>query len=398
MNDTLEVRVGETRVGVLERFEDESQVFSFDSAWLSDPERPVLGQFFEDRKPEEIRVAGPMCWFAHLLPQGPLRRAITRRAGIDEGDVFSLLYILGEDLPGAVRMLPTRPAPVRRVPAAPPASSTTIHLSALAGVQWKLSVRPGERGLVLPLRGETGSWIAKFHDPNFPELPRIEFATMCWAKLSGVRVPPLRLGRVEEIAELPAGIPTGNGTIYLIERFDRGPDDLRIHMEDMGQILDRPPGDAQFHGSYEQIAAVLAAVAPQSVREYCERLVFCLACGNTDAHLKNWSVVYPDRRHAVLSPAYDIVAAVLYPPRMVGDKLALTLGGADAFESVTAASFQRLAGVSGLDFAEVEGWVRAAATRVVSGWNVHADELAYTADERRRLEAHMARVPLLTAS
>ena len=31
-------------------------------------------------------------------------------------------------------------------------------------------------------------------------------------------------------------------------------------------------------------------------------------------HLKNWSLIYPDRRHARLSPAYDLVSTIAYIP------------------------------------------------------------------------------------
>jgi len=31
-------------------------------------------------------------------------------------------------------------------------------------------------------------------------------------------------------------------------------------------------------------------------------------------HLKNWSVIYPDRRSAVLAPAYDFVSTIPYMP------------------------------------------------------------------------------------
>lgn len=397
MSGTLEVLVNATRVGVLEQFDDEEYIFSFADEWLDDPDRPILGQLFEDRKPVPIQTSGPPCWFTHLLPQGPLRRAMSRQLGVDEGDVFALLQALGDDLPGAVVTRPIDSSPSRRASVPPEPPAVGLKMSALAGAQWKLSVRPGERGLVLPVRGTTGSWIAKFHDPNFRELPRVEFATMRWAALSGIRVPPLRLGRSDELEELPSGIPTGDGSMYLVERFDRAPDERRIHMEDMGQVLDRPPGHRQYVGSYEQIAAVLAALAPLAVREFCERLVFCVLCGNTDAHLKNWSVLYPGSRRVELSPAYDLVASVLYTPK-VDDELALELDGSRAFERIGVDCFKRMAAVTHCSFTEFGAWVREAVQRIRDAWHSHAGELGYSEPERVRLEEHMARVPLLTAS
>lgn len=391
---TLEVLLGETRIGTLEHFEDERHLFAFDAEWLADPARPVFGQIFEDRRPEDIEVWGPPCWFAHLLPQGPLRRAIARQARADEGDVFALLQVLAGDLPGAVVLRASASSLRRRGPPPAPASTSGALRFALAGAQWKLSLRAADQRLVVPVAGETGQWIAKFHDPSFKDLPRVEWATMEWARRVGIEVPRCELRRAEEIVDLPPEIPTGDGSIYVIERFDREGGSGRIHMEDLGQVLDRPPGDPQYHGSYEVIAAVLAAIAPvEDLREFCDRLVFCALCGNTDGHLKNWSILYPDRRHPRLSPAYDLVASVLYTPR-IDDELALELGGSRSFESIELASFRRLAALSELDFSTVAAWVREAAERTREVWVNDSTELPFTAAERARLARHLERVRL----
>ena len=389
---TLEVLLGPVRVGVLERFEDEEYLFSFDPEWLRLPSRPVLGQLFEDRRPHDIATSGLPCWFSHLLPQGPLRRAIARQYGLTVDDDFELLELLGEDLPGAVTVRPIHSQPLRRPTTNKPPLTLTagpLHFS-LAGAQWKLSVREGDRGLTLPVQGKTGSWIAKFHDPEFPGLPRVELATMSWARACGLKVPLLRGALASEFAELPPGIPTGDGAVFLIERFDRNPQVGRIHIEDFAQVLDQPD---QFVGSYEHIAVVLAYLAPESLRQFCERLVFCVLCGNTDAHLKNWSLIYPDGRRPTLSPAYDIIASVLYVPR-IKDELALTLNGSRRFEDVKVESFQLFAEVANHPFAEISVWVQQAARRIRSTWHQDAAQWPFLPEERQRLDAHMARVPL----
>ncbi|HSO00281.1 MAG TPA: HipA domain-containing protein [Candidatus Nanopelagicales bacterium] len=393
----LEVRLGSGVVGVLHRFEDDDYRFSFDPAWLADPERSVLGQFFEDRRPSDIVTVGhPPVWFLHLLPQGPLRRSIARQHGLEQGDHFDLLRVLGEDLPGAVVVAPCEPPSPRRPRALPvPTPAEGALRFSLAGQQWKLSVREGERGLVLPLGGETGTWIAKFHDPTYADLPRVELATARWAKEAGIEVPRFLERSVSDFENIPEATPTGDGSVFLIERFDRGPGGARVHMEDFAQVLDREPGRAQYAGRYEHIAEILAYVAPQDLRAFCERLVFCVLCGNTDAHLKNWSLLYPDGRSARLSPAYDLVATVLYVPPL-DDELALNLGkpGSRRFEEVSVASFQFLAEVTGRSFDEVAGWVREAAERTRTAWRELAPELPLRGEERARIDAHLARVPL----
>jgi HipA-like protein len=168
----LDVFLGSTRVGLLERLDEWQYRFSFDATWLADPEHPVLGQIFEDRKPRDLESTGTLpTWFDHLLPPqgGPLRRAISRQSGIEGDDDFALLELLGADLPGAVVLSPGTPslAPRPVAPAAPkPPIEGELRFS-LAGMQWKLSVREQDRKLTLPLRGETGGVIAKFPSEPF---------------------------------------------------------------------------------------------------------------------------------------------------------------------------------------------------------------------------------------
>jgi len=397
----LDVFVGKIRVGLLERLDEWEHRFSYDSAWLADSARPVLGQIFEDRKPRGLSSTGHLPgWFDHLLPPqgGPLRRAVTRPIGIEPDDDFGLLQFLGEDLPGAVILLPGAPrlwpSPARdRAPdSADPDSAGRLRFS-LAGMQWKLSVREQDRKLTLPVRGETGDWIAKFPSPMYKSLPRVELSTMLWAKLSGVEAPPIRLADISEFVDLPQEVPVDEETVFLIERFDRRPGGVRVHIEDFGQVLDCPADDRIYEGRYEYIAAFLTYLPPADLRCFCERVVFCVLCGNTDAHLKNWSLIYPDGRHPRLSPAYDLVASILYEPERT-HALALSLNNSRHFQDVSVESFRPLAKITHRPFDEVASWVRDMTERVLTVWREHAADLPYLPDERARLEAHMARIPL----
>ena len=58
-------------------------------------------------------------------------------------------------------------------------------------------------------------------------------------------------------------------------------------------------------------------------------------------------------------------------------------------------SFRLFAEVTERSFEEVAGWVRQATERIRTVWQEKASELPYLPAERTRLEAHMARVPLL---
>jgi hypothetical protein len=68
-------------------------------------------------------------------------------------------------------------------------------------------------------------------------------------------------------------------------------------------------------------------------RHNCTHTVpFSVVIGNADMHLKNWSLLYPDRRKPVLSPGYDFVATLPYIPN---DKLALSFGGSRSLSEIT---------------------------------------------------------------
>jgi serine/threonine-protein kinase HipA len=379
-------------------FEDESQRFTFSPGYLSAlrDSRPVLGQLFEDRYPHAIQVGGPICWFTHLLPQGVMRRWRCRLLGLDQNDSFGLLAALGVDLPGAVTLTPTdaalAPRRAEHRPIASVAGDERVLRFSLAGAQWKLSARSLGRGLTTTAASGGTAYIAKFHAPEYPGLPRCEFATMNWARAAGLQIPHFELRNITDFDAIPEGLPTGDGSVFVIERFDRYADAC-IHMEDFGQILDRPPGEAQYHGVCEEIAAVLHWIAPESANEFLKLTVFNVLCGNGDAHLKNFSVVYRDGRSAELSPAYDLVSTIHYYPDGQ-ETMALSLDGQRRFDSVTAASFDRMIALLGIDTSLGRQTVTEAGRAVVDAWHSKQVQEEFSSAQIARIATHLGRVAL----
>lgn len=389
----LSVYLGELEVGLLEHFDhDESEVFTFSENYIDAHinTRPVLGQFFEDRLPKPISVDGPICWFDHLLPQGMMRRWRSLLLDVDESDGFSLLEHLGENLPGSVIMQPAAVSLGNDRPAIPSqlieTTSNQFRFS-LAGAQWKLSARSSGRGLTTNANAEGVEYIAKFHSPEFPGLPRCEFASMNWAKCAGITTPDFELRNISDFDSIPEDMPTGDGEVFVCRRFDRD-SNHRIHMEDFGQILDRPAGHEQYNGCYEEIASILSWIAPKDVEEFLRVLVFCIFSGNGDAHLKNFSVLYRDGRTAVLSPAYDLVATVAYysPGR---EKLALKLGGCDQFESLTLHHFSSFFQRVGWDYSHGCSLVASFAEQILTAWNTQHINEYFEPRIRKRIDLHV---------
>ena len=388
----LQVLLGDIEVGILEHYEDESERFTFSDSYLSAliERRPILGQLFEDRFPDPIDVGGPVAWFSHLLPQGAMRHWRSRLYGIDEDDSFSLLARLGENLPGAVILRPTNSSLGRNRIVSKPVieqQGNDRFRFSLAGAQWKMSARSAGRGLTTSAEALGREYIAKFHSPEYPDLPQCEFATMKWAQYVGMNTPEFELRSVSDFDAIPEDMPTGNGLVFVTARFDRV-NSRRIHMEDFAQILDRPPGHEQYRGSYEEIARLLRWISPNSIDEFIKLVVFNLICGNGDAHLKNFSVLYDNGRDAALSPAYDLVSTIVYCPPLRRE-LALQLGGSDKFDSTKRLRFYSLLKNAGRDYEKGYQFIIDFAKQVVDAWQLASVKENYSALHRERLEIHV---------
>ena len=82
-----------------------------------------------------------------------------------------------------------------------------------------------------------------------------------------------------------------------MQRFDRNPCGESVHIEDFAQLFGLFPDDKYGQRSYANIAAVLwAKTGEAGTYEFLRRLVFSVLIGNGDMHLKNWSLIYQDRR------------------------------------------------------------------------------------------------------
>jgi len=145
-----------------------------------------------------------------------------------------------------------------------------------------------------------------------------------------------------------------------------GPAGEHIHMEDFAQVFGLYPDDKHRHRSYANIAAVLwAETGEAGTYEFLRRLVFSVLIGNADMHLKNWSLLYPDRRTPVLSPAYDFVATLPYIPR---DELALSFGHSRSLSEITQDQVRRFADTARLPTSPLWPIVAEVADRTVAAW------------------------------
>lgn len=400
----LDVMLAGLKVGAL-RYERESVSFRLDDEYIDSPNRPVLGQVFEDdpRKAHRVRSGLPP-WFSNLLPEGPLRGLIARKVGVHPSRDFFLLAHLGDDLPGAVRVAACEPPDLADFDAAddddaPPPRGEPSDFDfkfSLAGVQLKFSVLSDESGVTLPIFGADGDFIAKLPDERHDGVPENEFSMMTWARESGIAVPEFSLVDVERIAGLPSEVVQPGKRAFVIRRFDRD-GGRAVHIEDFAQVLNRlPTAEGKYGGAnYETLARILLALnGIEDVREYVRRLVAMVAMGNGDAHLKNWSLIYPDGRAAKLSPAYDLVSTFTYV--RTEESLALNLAGSKAFEDADLGSFRRMSRKLGLAYEkDLDDTVREAAEGLRSSWHSFRTELPLADAVRHAIDERVRDLPLM---
>jgi serine/threonine-protein kinase HipA len=399
----LDVLLYNEPIGTLTRVGGDRNLFAFNDAYIADQNRPVLSLRFKDQFGELITAFRPtqtrvMPFFANLLPEGHMRKYLAERAGVRPTREFFLLWILGRDLPGAITIEPAdgEAWPEDAGDHADDNRRENALRFSLAGVQLKFSaINEASGGLTIPAKGVGGSWIVKLPSREFDGVPENEFSMMTLARLVGIDVPPIRLIDIDEIRNLPEGIGELNGPALAIERFDRLPNGETIHIEDFAQVFGVYPDDKYKEGNARSIAAVIAAEGREAdIVEFIRRLTFNTLIGNADMHLKNWSLIYPDRRHAALAPAYDFISTIPYIP---DHSAALNFSRTKRFDGFSEDELSHLAGKARLPEKLVLDTARETVQRFHEHWEKEKTNLPLDAKVIDAIEGQLKIVPVAGA-
>lgn len=184
------------------------------------------------------------------------------------------------------------------------------------GVQKKLSLRLSkDKKERLTLVGCPSGYILKPDTEEYPMLPENEYMVMSMAREIGIKTVPFSL------------IDMGSGKLaYITKRIDRIKD-KKLAMEDFCQLDLRQTSD-KYKGSYERCAKVIekySYLKKADIAELYTRVVFSFLTGNSDMHLKNFSLISYDDEKYQLSSAYDMLSvAIVFDD---DDELALTING-----------------------------------------------------------------------
>ena len=260
---------------------------------------------------------------SNLLPEGALRDWMARSLKVHIDNEFPLMAHMGKNLPGALQAIPISAGNVPKWALDHREQVEAVQIDvehsqgkfSLAGVQMKFSSVKNKDGRYnIGQDANSNSWIIKTPSTIHKYVPYNEYTAMKLAEFVGVDIPEIKLVELTQLDNLPDIQLPNEVHAYAIKRFDRQ-EGQRVHTEDFAQVFQVYSYEKYQKFNYEQIANALYQFGSQGlkdVQQMARRLLVNILLANGDAHLKNWSLIYPDSKRPVLSPAYDIVSTLPY--------------------------------------------------------------------------------------
>lgn len=341
-------------------------------------------------------------YFEGLLPEGFTRRFVAQWMHLDENDYLSILYGLGRECLGALQITaeseeletayePISNEQVRSLAAEGATKSTELvmksHLS-LTGASGKVGLYydAAHNAWYLPRGTAPSTHIVKQSHVRLNEIVTNEQLCLLTAARCGLEVPQSFI--------INTGAGAESDVLFATRRYDRVfpecprmisglPSPLRLHQEDFAQALGIPSSskyEAEEDHHMADMFEILRAHSADPIRDQLklwDLIVFNCLIGNTDAHVKNYSLLYDESLRSVrLAPAYDIVSTTVY--EMSTQKLAFRIGSAVTIDEISEAAFRAAAKEIGLGEKLAMRHVSELAERFLPALQASAEELADT--------------------
>ncbi|MDM0051660.1 type II toxin-antitoxin system HipA family toxin [Variovorax sp. J22R115] len=432
---SLRIRRGRTDVGSLFGLDDGRVYFRFDDEYAKNPKRPVLSQLYvvapaiagsSERMAQPIAEAeaatvaqlldpaldvnrgdgkfGLPPFFQNLLPEGPLRKQLVGDIGLEPNDELGLLAACGGDLPGDVwadaetleeSALGRLIGQSRDSYEMSSGQVPTPQQTSISGVQPKMALVHGGPGryVMRSRQSDEKHFIGKLPTAEYDRLPEVEYSSLKLAAAAGVNTCEASLQPLSAIADqLPYALQKDERNFLLVSRFDRDVDTetRRLHMEDFAQVTGTP-SEYKYSGTYAAIGLLLkrrSAKGEADVAELLRRIKVSELLGNYDAHLKNFSLIYPPgQTWPELSKAYDIVAYGVYF-KGSGHGLQFFPGQKDR-TLLTPATLRQLANAWDIPEKRLSEVVANCVDQAMRTWPVLSKELPLTPAHRARLAEHI---------
>ena len=307
-------------------------------------------------------------YFEGLLPEGFSRKSVANWIKSDENDYLTILEELGKECLGAIHIGETSDIPghytlleteeVKALAAEGATKSTKLLVEA----HLSLTGASGKVGLYYDFNND------KWYLPS-GNLPSTHIVKQSHVRLSQIVINELICIKTAENLGIPTSdsfiINLGDGRdsdiLFATKRYDRKPSDrtlnnlkipYRLHQEDFAQALGIASSDkyeTSKKNYLSQMFNLISRVSSDPIKDQLllwDIFVFNFLIGNTDAHIKNYSLVYDEAlRRIHLAPAYDIVCTGVYGAKK---EMSLYIGDKILLDTVTRADFEVAAKEAGL--------------------------------------------------
>lgn len=288
-------------------------MFRYTQNYLDDPGKfpldpvslPLKSGVFECPRPY-----GVFAVFEDSLPDDWGRRLLVRKANLPRGrqTVPELLNALGGNGMGALSYYRKEPGNIEK----PYSTIVDLELLLEAANQFERGEDIEDRSLRVLFNagsspgGARPKALVEDDDKNlliakFPSIKDsysavlIEAATLSLAKKSGLNIPAFRI------------VSYGIKKVLLIQRFDISKSGGRRHMISMQTLL---KAEGWYNAGYQDLINILKKYSrepEQDIPVFYRQMVFNAFIGNTDDHLKNFTLLHDDVKGFFLSPAYDLL-------------------------------------------------------------------------------------------
>lgn len=357
----LSVYLGDRLAGYLSSTAEKGVVFSYDDAYINAGKIPLslslpLGK-------TEFSQKECLPFFEGLLPEGNVKKRISEYLHISKTSTFKLLKELGGECAGLISILPEHESnKIKNTYEFSPDNYDLLAEKKLAEYIQNISTRPllkAKDKLRLSLAGAQEKLPLTYMDGKF-YLPKNGAPSTHIVKPAGIGELS-NLSANEYICSKLAencGLPTSKtelkqmyGTEFLlIERYDRVHEKnsiSRIHQEDacqaLGILSDRKyqnDGGPSLVDVYNLVKNN-TTIPITETRKFIQYAIFNLVIGNCDAHGKNYSLVFRDKK-IQLAPIYDTVCTIIYPN--LTRKVSMKFGKHYEFKKINREDLEQLAG------------------------------------------------------
>ena len=303
-------------------------------------------------------------FFESLLPEGFSRKAVANWMKADENDYISILAELGKECLGAIKIVEGQDDEVsgyellsaqrvKALAAEGATKSTEIlletHLS-LTGASGKVGLyyNAADKTWYLPKGDAPSTHIVKQSHVRHKQIVLNEQLCIQTAKRIGITVP--------ESFIVSHGSQADEDILYATARYDRPLSNnkeldglkcpYRLHQEDFAQALGIFAADKYEKTPSGYMARMFELLRNNSSNPIEDQIallriiIFNYLIGNTDCHVKNFSLLYSeDLKSKRLAPAYDLVATRVYRTTSdmsfyIGDELNISKINRSKFEMV----------------------------------------------------------------